>query len=126
MGVIKLDILVTSSPKTLGWLNFIKSNVIKEISSMKYIEAKYCASFKSHDTKRNVVYLRPSKNQIRLFTELPLSFDNKLESTSSSSIWAEMYPSVFKIRSEHEIEKAVYLIINSYRLDLTKKSLTKG
>ena len=117
-----MDILVTSSPKTLGWLNVIKSNVIKEISSMNYNEAKYYASFKSLDTQRNVVYLQPYRNQIRLFTELPLSFDNKLESTPSSSIWAEMYPSVFKIRSEYEIEKAVYLIINSHRLDLTKKS----
>jgi hypothetical protein len=121
-----LNALITSSPKTLRWLEIIKSKVIIEIPSMGYKESRTWASFKSPDTKRNVAYLQPLENQIRLFAELPLSFDSSLESTPASGIWAKAYPSVFKIRSEYDTEKAIYLIISSYRLDLTKKSLTEN
>ena len=98
-------------------MKIVKYNIRKKNSSLEYSEAKYWASFKNPDKKRNVVYLQPSKNQIRLFTRLPLSFDNQLESTPSSSNWAEKYPSIFKIRAEHEIEKAVLLILSSYHFD---------
>jgi hypothetical protein len=98
--------------------------VILEIPSAEYKESANWASFKSLYTKRSVAYLQPIKKQIRLFIELPLSFDNKLETTPASKNWAKAYPSVFKIRSENDIEKAIYFIVSSYRLDLTKKSLT--
>jgi len=116
-----MDVLATSSPKTIEWLNIVKSNIKKKLPSLEYNESKYWASFRNPDTHRNVVYLQPYKNQIRLFTRLPLSFDNELESTPASGNWAEMYPSIFKIRSEHAIEKAIFLIINSYRFDMNEK-----
>lgn len=97
-----------------------------EIPSAEYREFTNWASFKNPVTKRKFVYLQPLKKQIRLFTELPLPFDSKLGPTPASRNWAKAYPSVFKIRSERDIEKAVYFIINSYRFDLTKKSLTEN
>ena len=121
-----MDVLITSSPETIKWLDAIKSDISKEIPSIEYNESTNWASFKNPATKRNFVYLQPFKKQIRLFTELPLSFDTELESTPSSRIWAKMYPSIFKIRSERDVEKAIYLIINSYRLDVNKKRLAKS
>lgn len=113
-----MDTLVTSSPKTLRWLNTIKSNIKKKISSVEYNEAKYWASFKNPTMNRNVVILQPYKNQIRVFTKLPLSFDTQLEVSPSSGRWLKSYPTIFKISSEQDIEKATYLIVNSYRFDL--------
>lgn len=121
-----MGILVTSSSETMRWLDIIKSNINKEIPLAEYNESIYWASFKNPTTKRKVVYLQPFKKQIRLFTKLPLSFDTKLEATPSSGIWAQMYPSIFKIRSEHDIEKAIYLIIKSYNSDLDRKRLAKS
>ena len=60
---------------------------------------------------------------MRLFTELPISFDIKLEPTPSSRTWAKTYPSMFKIRSEHDIERATYFIIKSYNSDLDKEKV---
>ncbi len=116
-----MDRLITSSPTTLQWLNKIKVEVEERRSSLIYGDSKYWASFKSPETNRNVVYLQPQKkSQIRLFTRLELSFDNSLQPTPASSGWAEMYPSIFLIRSESEIDKAVELIISSYKEDLHK------
>jgi hypothetical protein len=117
--------LDTASPKTLEWLEKIKSKVIKEIDSIQYNEAENWVSFRSQVTRRNIAYLEPFKKQIRLFTELPLSYDDRLESTPASQIWAKAYPSVFKILQESDIEKAVYFIVHSYNYDLTKRSLTE-
>lgn len=108
----------TSSPKTLKWLNKIKSEVIRKCPSLIYREAEYWASFKSPKTNRNCVYLQPQKTQIRLFTRLNLSYDNDLQPTPSSSSWAESYPSIYLIKSETMIEKAVDLIISSCECDL--------
>ena len=113
-----MDVLITSSPTTIRWLNNIKSRIKEKIPSLIYNESKYWASFKSPDTNRNVVYLQPYKSLIRLFTRLPLSFNDQLQPTPASGNWAEMYPSIFKIRSERAIGKAIYLIVNSYRFDL--------
>ena len=113
-----MDKLATSSSTTSLWLNKIRSKIEKSVISLTYSESKYWDSFKSIETNRNVVYLQPQKTQIRLFTRLDLSFDNALESTPSSSGWAEMYPSIFLIRSEEAIEKSVKLIISSYEQDL--------
>jgi hypothetical protein len=121
-----LTILTTSSLKTLKWLERIKSKVIMKIDSIQYNESKNWISFTSPITRRSVAYLQPFKNQIRLFIELPLSFDGRLEPTPASRKWAKAYPAVFKIRHEDDIEKAVYFIIHSYHFDLTRKSLTEN
>jgi hypothetical protein len=113
-----VDKLVTSSPTTLRWLDKIKSEVEKRTTSLTYGESKYWVSFKSSETNRNTVYLQPQKTQIRLFTRLDLSFYNALQPTPASSSWAEMYPSIFLIRSEEAIENAVKLIISYYEQDL--------
>jgi len=112
-----MDKLVSSSPKTREWLNVIKNDIKEKSSSLEYNESKYWASFRSLDRNRKVAYLQPFKNQIRLFVKLPLSFDNELEPAPSSGSWKETYPSIFKIRSEQAIEKAIRLILNSYRFD---------
>ena len=117
---IKMNTLKTSSPTTLKWLNNIKSKIERKIPSLKYGERKYWAIFKSPGTNRNVVQLQPQRRQIRLFTRLEISFNSSLEPTPSSSGWAETYPSIFFIRSEDSIDKAIELIISSYEEDLDK------
>ncbi len=113
-----MDILITSSPTTLRWLDRIKSEIKQKLNSLRYGEAKYVAFFKSPETNRNIVYLQPQKSQIRLYLRLDLSYDTHLQQTPISGNWAEMYPSFFIIRSESMIEKAIELIINSYEHDL--------
>jgi len=115
-----MDTLITSSPTTLEWLKKIKLRIEREIPSLRYDESKYWASFKNPKTNRNVVYLQPQITQIRLFTRLDPSFDSSLKRTPSSSGWAKMYPSIFLITSENLIDKAVELIIASYREDLRR------
>jgi hypothetical protein len=115
-----MQTLITSSPTTLRWLNEIKTKTEKKNPSLTYGASKYWASFKSPKTNRNVVYLQPQKSQIKLFTRLDLSFYDSLQSTPASSGWAEMYPSIFLIRSENSVDKTVELIIASYEKDLCK------
>ena len=112
-----MDVLIASSLMTIRWLNIIKSRIKEKIPSLIYDEAEYYAFFKSSDTNRNVVYLRPYKSLIQLFTRLPLSFDNQLQPSRTSGNWI-LYPSKFSIRSKNAIEKAIYLIVNSYKYDL--------
>ncbi len=78
-----MDKLITSSSETLRWLS-IKSKVEGKEPSLQYNETKYWASFKSFDTNRNIVYLQPQKEQIRLFTRLNSSCDDSLWSTPAS------------------------------------------
>ena len=118
---MKMNTLKTSSPTTLKWLNNIKSKIERKVPSLKYGERKYWAIFKSSGRNRNVVQLQPQKRQIRLFTRLEISFNGSLEPTLSSSGWAETYPSIFFIRSEDSIDKAVELIISSYKEGLDKQ-----
>lgn len=113
-----MDKLITSSPKTLKWLSIMKSRVVMEIPSLSYRESKYWASFRNSETNRNVVYLQPQKNQIRLFTKLSISFDSSLQITPSTNQWAETFPSIYLIQTEDTIDKAVNLIVNSYNKDL--------
>jgi hypothetical protein len=113
-----VDTLITSSPATKEWLRIIKSNIAAKIPSLIYNEFKYWASFKSAETKRNIVYLHPQKGQIRLFTILDLSFDNSLQRTPSSSKWADLFPSIFLIKSGTLINKACDLIMSSYQENL--------
>jgi predicted transport protein len=116
-----MDRLVDSSPKTREWLDIIKSNIKKISSSLEYKEHKYWASFRNPDKKRNIVQLHPQKTQIRLFTRLPSTFNDQLEPTPSTGIWAEKYPSIFKIKTKQEIDKAIELILKSYRFDLSQQ-----
>ena len=113
--------IVTSSAETRSWLELIISDVADQIPQLEYVESKYWGAFKSSATHRNVVYLQPTKKQIRLHTRLPLTFDGALEATSASKEWAETCPSLFRVRSEFDVEKAVSLIIGSYNFDLALK-----
>ena len=112
-----MDALITSSSKTIRWLSTIKAKVEEKNPSLKYGESKYWASFKSTKTNRNIVYLHPQKKQIRLFTRLAPSFNSNLQMTPSSSKWADTCPSMFTIRSEDSINKAIEFIISSYEED---------
>ena len=112
-----MDALITSSSNTIRWLSTIKTKVEEKNMSLKYSESKYYASFWSPKTKRNIAYLQPQKTQIRLFTRLAPSFNSALQTTPSSSKWADMYPSIFKVRSEDSINKAIEFIISSYEED---------
>lgn len=113
-----MDKLITSSLTTLEWLKRIKSKINGKIPSLIYCEYKYWASFKNPRTNRKVIHLHPQKTQIRLFTRLDPSFDNVLQSSPASMNWKLNYPSIFFIRSENAIDKAVKLIISSYEQDL--------
>ncbi len=115
-----MNILITSSPTTLRWLNSIKSKIEGKIPSLKYGDSAYWAFFKSPETNRNVVYLQPQKSQIRLLTRLEPSSNSSLEPTPASAGWGEMYPLILFIRSEDSIDEAVEMIISSYKKDLDR------
>jgi len=116
-----LNSIITSSTETRSWLELLISGVSEQIPQLEYIESKYWGAFKNPTTHRNVVYLQPTKKQIRLHTRLPLTFDEALEPTSASKEWAETCPSLFRVRSEFDVEKAVTLIAGSYNFDLALK-----
>ena len=115
-----MDVLIKSSSKTIRWLSTIKAKVEEKNLSLKYSESKYWASFKSPKTNRNIAYLQPQKTQIRLFTRLAPSFNSTLQMTPSSFKWADTCPSMFTIRSEDSINKAIEFIISSYEQDSHK------
>lgn len=112
--------LINSSPITLRWLDRLKSKIEELGHSITFGEAKFYLSLKSTKKRRNIAYLHPQKNKIRLFTRLDPSFDNSLKPTPSTSKYAKMYPSLFVITSENLINKAIELIISSYKEDLQK------
>jgi hypothetical protein len=114
---MEVDSLITSSPTTLRWLSKIKFEIEKRIPSLIYGESKYWASFKSPKTNRNISYLNPQRSQIRLFTRLDLSCCSSLQPPPSSGGWAEEFPSLFVIKTEDMIEKAIELITKSYEYD---------
>jgi len=116
--MVEMDSLITSSPTTLQWLRKIRFEIEKRIPSLTYGESKYWASFKSPKTNRNISYLNPQKSQIRLFTRLELSYCSSLQPAPSSGGWAEEFPSLFVIRTEDMVEKAIELITKSYEYDL--------
>ena len=74
----ELNSIVTSSTETRSWLELLISGVSEQIPHLQYIESKYWGAFKNPTTHRNVVYLQPTKKQIRLHTRLPLTFDDAL------------------------------------------------
>ena len=115
-----MDILITASPITLRWLATIKSKVEERNLSLEYREKKYWAVFKSPKTNRNIAYLQPQKTQIRLFTRLDPYFNSSLKVTPASYNWEDMYPSIFTIRSEDSINKAIDFIHSSYEEDARK------
>ena len=112
-----MNSIITSSVETRGWLELIISSVAEQVPQLEYVESKYWGAFKNPATHRNVVYLQPTKKQIRLHTRLPLSFDGALEETSASKEWAETCPSPFRLHSEFDVEKAVSLIVGSYKFE---------
>ena len=114
-----MDKLIDSSSSTLRWLFKIKSIINDKIPSLIYKESKYWASLNNPETERNVVYFHPTSNQIRLFTKLDYNFDSFLQPSPSSKQWKE-YPSIFTIKSEDDIEKAIELIIDSFLEDKKK------
>lgn len=114
-----MESLVDSSEKTIRWLRYIASEIENKILKVEYKEAKYWASIKSPEKNRNFVYFHPTKNQIRIFTRLPLTSDKELQSTPASQNWARMYPTIFTLREEAKIQKAIELIYKSYKYDLT-------
>lgn len=116
-----MNSVVTSSAETRSWLELVISGVAEQIPRLEYVESKYWGAFKNPATHRNVVYIQPTKKQIRLHTRLPLTFDETLEETSASKAWAKTCPSLFRVRSEFDVEKAVSLIVGSYNFDLALK-----
>jgi len=111
--VINVATLIVSSIITKKWLSQIKSEIEKQIPETKYSESQYWATFGSSELNRNFVYLRPYKTLIQLFTPLPVSYDDSLVDGKTSGGWME-YISLFKIKSEHDIGKAIHLISKSY------------
>lgn len=98
----------------------MKAKIKEKNLSFKYSEAKYYASFWTPKTKRNIAYLQPQQAQIKLFTKLSSSFNSALQTIPSFSKWADIYPSIFKVRSENSINKAIEFIISSCEKDSHK------
>jgi len=114
-----MDTLVDSSEKTVRWLSKIRVFCMNKLHNTTYKEGKYWASFKNLQTKRNFVYLHPTKNQIRIFTRLPDGSDQNLTSTPASQNWADMYPTIFTLREEAAFKVALDLVKKSYHYDLS-------
>lgn len=109
--------LVNSSSMTRRWLEQIKSEVKKELPSVRYEDKIYYCPFKNPETNRNFVQLHPQVTQIRLFTKLHKDFDSDLKHSPATGNWNKSFPSLFIIKSENDKEKAIRLIIESYRFD---------
>lgn len=116
-----MNSIVTSSTETRSWLELIISGVAEQLPTLWYIESKYWGAFKNPTTHRNIVYVQPTKKQIRIHTRLPLTFDVTLKATSASKQWAKTCPSLFRVSSEFDVEKAITLIVGSYNFDLGLK-----
>ncbi len=116
-----MDSTVKASTDTRSWLELIISGIAEQLPMLEYIESTYWGTFKNSVTHRNIVYLQPTKKQIRIHTRLPLTSDDALEATSASKQWAQTCPSLFRVRSEVDIEKAISLIVCSYNFDLALK-----
>lgn len=112
-----MDRLITSSPTTRRWLNKIKSELEKRCPSLRYKETKYHAPFFSPEKNKNIAQLNPQPNQIRVFLRLVPFHDPRLQPTPSTSGYAKAYPSLFVVKDESMIEKAIELIINSNEYD---------
>lgn len=114
-----MEYLVDSSDKTLKWLSNIRLKMQRKIPDVKFKEVKYWASLKSPEKDRNFVFFHPTKNQIRIFTRLPLEFNKDLQPTPASQNWATMYPTIYTLKNETDLPKAIDLIFRSYKYDLT-------
>ncbi len=112
--------LKDSSAETLRLLRMIKTRIEERIPSLIYGEKKYWAYFKSTEKNRNFALFHPQRSQIRLFTNLPINFNNRLEESPSTKSWERAYPSIFLIKSEESINDAVELIIRTYEYDLNR------
>jgi len=112
--------LIDSSGSTFRWLSKIKSIIHVKVPSLTYRESKHWASIHNPETGKNIVYFHPTSNGIMLFTKLNHMSDGVLQPSPSSKQW-KAYPSVYTMRSEDDIDKAVQLIINSYLEDKKEK-----
>jgi hypothetical protein len=113
--------IISSSDKTRGWLELIREKVAATMPYLKYEENLYWATFWNRDTRRNVAYLHPQVNQIRVFTKLPIIDGEPLKPTPSSANWLEELPSQFTLRSVNDIDKAVSIIAASCGYDMGKR-----
>jgi hypothetical protein len=109
-----MDKLITSSSTTLRWLKRIRSEIEGKAPSLRYKETKHYAPFWSPEKNKNIAQMNPQRKQIRVFLRLDPSYDLQLQPTPSTSGYAESYPSLFLIRDESMIGKAIELIISSY------------
>jgi len=106
--------LLTSSEETLRLLNRIIEAIKEKIPSITYKKGRYWVSLKSPETQKNFVYFHPQKHQIRLFTPLDPFYDRVLKPAPSTKGWLKELPSIFIIKSDEDIERAINLIIASY------------
>jgi len=109
-----MDKLIESSATTLRWLKRIRSEIEEKAPSLRYKEAEYYAQFWSPEKNKNITQMNPRRKQIRVFLRLEPSYDPQLQPTPSTSGYAKSYPSLFLIKDESMIGKAIELIITSY------------
>ena len=109
-----MDKLIASSPTTLRWLMRIRSEIEGKAPSLRYKEAVYYAQFWSPEKNKNIAQMNPQRKKIRAFLRLDPSCDPQLQPTPSTFGYAKSYPSLFLIRDESMIGKAIELIISSY------------
>ena len=111
---IDMDKLITSSEKTLQWLDEIKHMLEKK--DFCFREGKYWSNFISIDENKSVCQVQPQKNQIRILLKVEPSHNKKTELTPCTGHWAEYFPSVFTVKDKKDLEKAVELIIDSLKI----------
>ena len=108
--------LIKASPTTRQWLRIIKSELEKRCPNIKYIEKKYYAPLYSSVEHKIIAHLNPQSGQVRIFLRIPCSADEVLQPTPSTGSYAINFPSLFILKNEALIEKAIELIILSYNL----------
>ncbi|MDY0382914.1 MAG: hypothetical protein RBS20_04160 [Atribacterota bacterium] len=108
--------LITASPTTRRWLSIIKSELKKICPNIGYRETKHYAPLYSSVERKIIAHLNPQSGQIRIFLRIPCSTDELLQPTPSTGSYAKNFPSLFILKNEALIEKAIELIILSYNL----------
>lgn len=92
-----------------SWLQSLRAR----LPLLEYSEAKYYAAFKTAPPRRAVAYLNPAQRSVRVFLALDPSGAPDLQQTPSTSSWAALFPSVFRIAGQQDLTRVGQLILMS-------------
>ncbi|MBD3214409.1 MAG: hypothetical protein GF311_17490 [Candidatus Lokiarchaeota archaeon] len=103
---------------TRDWLKIIKKRIEERNSGVFYSEKKYWVKFESLEEDRAIAWIQANKKSLRLFLKLDYNIYNDLNESPCTQNWGKSFPSVYKISSAEQINRAIELILESYFNDL--------